>query len=145
MNTRIAKDENGTHFDGTVENITERKQMEKALRESRDYLDKIINSIGDPIFVIDRHHRHILVNDAMCALANRTREEFIGKTPYDFFPREQVEGFLQKDEVVFETGEENVNEETITDSQGVTRTVVTKKTLYTDASGNKSIVGIIRD
>ena len=145
MNTRIAQDENGTHFDGTVENITERKQMEKALRESRDYLDKIINSIGDPIFVIDRHHRHILVNDAMCALANRTREEFIGKTPYDFFPREQVEGFLQKDEVVFETGEENVNEETITDSQGVTRTVVTKKTLYTDASGNKSIVGIIRD
>jgi len=125
--------------------ITERKQMEVALRESKDYLDKIINSIGDPIFVIDRQHRHNLVNDAMCALTNRTREEFIGKTPYDFFPREQVDVFLQKDETVFETGIENVNEETITDSQGVIRTIVTKKTLYTDASGNKSIVGIIRD
>ena len=89
------------------------------MRESKDYLDKIINSIGDPIFVIDRQHRHILVNDALCALTNRTREEFIGKTPYDFYPKEQVDVFLQKDEAVFETGEENVNEEIITDSHGV--------------------------
>ena len=130
---------------GVMLDITERRQMEVAVRESRDYLDKIINSIGDPIFVIDRQHRHILVNDAMCTLANRTREEFIGKTPYDFIPREQVDVFLQKDEIVFETEIENVNEETITDSEGVTHTVVTKKTLYTDASGNKSIVGIFRD
>lgn len=125
--------------------ITERKRVEGKLQESRDYLDKIINSIGDPIFVIDRQHRHILVNDAMCALANHSREELIGKTPYDFFPKEQVDVFLQKDEIVFKTGEENVNEETITDPHGVIRTIVTKKTLYTDPSGKKSIVGIIRD
>jgi len=130
---------------GVMLDITERKQMETALREARDYLDKIINSIGDPIFVVDRQHRHVMVNDAMCELSNRTREDFIGKTPYDFFPKEQVDVYLQKDEVVFETGKENVNEETITDSHGVVRTIITKKTLYTDASGNKSIVGIIRD
>ena len=70
---------------------------------------------------------------------------FIGKTPYDFFPKEQVDVFVQKDEIVFDTGKENVNEETITDSHGVVRTIITKKTLYTDASGNKLIVGIIRD
>ncbi len=130
---------------GTTSDITERKKMETAQRESKEFLDKIINSISDPIFVVDRQHRHILVNDAMCELSNRPREEFIGKTPYDFFPKEQVDVFLQKDEVVFETGKENVNEETITDSQGVVRTIITKKTLYTDATGNKSIVGIIID
>jgi PAS domain S-box-containing protein len=130
---------------GVMLDITEHKLMEAALRESKDYLDRIINSIGDPIFVVDRQHRHILVNDALCALANRACEDFIGKTPYDFFPKEQADIFLQKDELVFETGEENVNEETITDSHGVIRTIVTKKTLYTDAYGNKSIVGVIRD
>lgn len=130
---------------GVMLDITERRQMEAALRESRDFLDKIINSIGDPIFVIDRQHRHVLVNDALCALTNRTHEEFIRKTPYDFYPKEQADVFLQKDEIVFETGMENVNEETITDSKGVIRTIVTKKTLYKDTSGNKSIVGIIRD
>jgi len=130
---------------GIYMDITERSKMETALRDSKEYLDKIINSIGDPIFVVDRQHRHTLVNDAMCELSNRTREDFIGKTPYDFFPKEQVDVFVQKDEVVFETGKESANEETITDARGAIRTVITKKTLYTDASGNKSIVGIIMD
>jgi PAS domain S-box-containing protein len=130
---------------GTYMDITERKKMETALLESKEYLDKIINSVADPIFVIDRQHRHVLVNEAMCELSNRTREEFIGKTPFDFFPREQVDVFVKNNEAVFETGKENVSEETITDSKGVIRTIITKKSLYTDASGNKSIVGIIRD
>ena len=130
---------------GTTSDITELKQMETSQRESKEFLDKIINSISDPIFVIDRQHRHVLVNKAMCEMSNRPCGEFIGKTPYDFFPKEQVDVFLQKDELVFETGKESVNEETITDSQGVVRTIITKKTLYTDTSGNKSIVGIIND
>lgn len=125
--------------------ITERKQMEAALRESRDFLYKIINSIGDPMFVKDRQHRFILVNDVFCGVTDHTREEFIGKTDYDFFPREQVDVFWEKEELVFQTGKENVNEELITDPQGVTHIIITKKTLCTDASGNKSIVGIIRD
>ena len=103
---------------GTTSDITELKQMETSQRESKEFLDKIINSISDPIFVIDRQHRHVLVNKAMCEMSNRPCGEFIGKTPYDFFPKEQVDIFLQKDELVFETGKESVNEETITDSQG---------------------------
>ena len=129
----------------SIRDITDRKQMEVALRESKDYLDEIINSIGDPMFVKDRQHRFILVNDAFCAVTDHTREEFIGKTDYDFFPREQVDVFWEKEELVFQTGKENVNEELITDPQGSTHTIVTKKTLYTDASENKSIAGIIRD
>ncbi|MCK9442300.1 MAG: PAS domain S-box protein [Methanothrix sp.] len=129
----------------SIRDITENKRAKEELQESKDYLDKIINSIGDPIFVKNRHHQFVLVNNALCALAGRSCEELIGKMDYDFFPAEQVSVFLEKDELVFETGKENVNEETITDSQGIDRTIITKKTLYTDISGNKFIVGIIRD
>ena len=86
-----------------------------------------------------------MANDALCALAGRKREQILRRSDYDFFPKEQVDLFWEKDEIVFETGEENENEEEITDSNGVTRTVATKKTLYTDRHGNKLIVGIIRD
>jgi len=130
---------------GVMLDITERKRAEDKLQESKDYLDKIINSIGDPIFVKNRLHQFVLVNNAFCALSGRSFEEFIGKTDYNFFPAEQVAVFLEKDEQVFETGKENLNEETITDSQGIDHTIVTKKTLFTDISGNKFIVGIIRD
>ena len=130
---------------GVMLDITERKRGEVMLNESKEYLDKIINTIGDPLFVKNRQHRFVLVNDAMCALSGRSREELIGKKDCDFFPVEQVDVFLDKDEQVFLTGKENVNEETITDSLGIDRTIITKKTRYMDNAGNMFIVGIIRD
>src|SRR5208337_1668687 len=125
--------------------VEERRQAEEALRESREFLGKIANSISDPIFVKDRQHRLILANDAECILAGRKREEILGRTDYDFFPKEQVDVFWEKDEAVFETGEENENEEQITDGKGLTRTIITKKALYTDKAQNKFIVVVIPD
>lgn len=125
--------------------ITERKKSEEALHEARDYLNRIINLISDPIFVKDEKHRLVLVNDAECNLIGRPREEILGKTDYDFFPEEQVDVFWEKDDEVFGTGKENVNEEQITDDQGVTHTVITKRVLYKDKAGDKFIVGITRD
>ena len=125
--------------------VEERKKAEKAQKAAKDYLEKIINSISDPIFVKDRQHRLVLVNDALCALSGRSREKMLGKTDYDFFPKEQVDVFWEKDDLVFATGEENVNEEEITDARGEKRIIVTKKRLYKDPQGKEHLVGIIRD
>jgi PAS domain S-box-containing protein len=116
------------------------------LRNAKDSLDKIINSIGDPIFVKDRQHRVILVNDAACKLFCCSREDIEGLTAYELFPsKEMADISWEKDEEVFLTGVENVNEETNTYGPGDTRTVLVKKTLYTDNSGNKFLVGVTRD
>ncbi len=125
--------------------LKEQESARKEVQASRDYLDKIINSIADPIFVKDRGHRLVLVNDAECALAGRSREELIGRTDYEFFPKDQVDVFWAKDEIVFETEQENINEEAITDAQGQRLEILTKKSLYKDLNGNKYIVGIVRD
>ncbi len=117
----------------------------EALRRSKDYISAIINSIGDPIFVKDINHRLVLVNDAECKMSGHAREELIGETDYDFFPKEQVDVFWEKDRLVFESGKENVNEEAVTDAKGITHTMLTKKTLYTDRAGSKFVVGIVRD
>jgi PAS domain S-box-containing protein len=134
-------------FDQVVEPLimTHRKNTPEELGEAREFLERVINSISDPIFVKDREHRLILVNDAECALAGHSREELIGRTDYDFFPKEQVDVFWQKDEMVFETGEENINEEVITDARGTIRIIVTQKNLYIDKAGKYFLVGILRD
>lgn len=149
---------------GIYHDITERKLVEEnlgrkvqertekleeaniALLESRDYLDKIINTIGDPIFVKDRQHRLVLVNDAACNLFNRSRGDLLGKTAYDLFPTTDMADISWKnDEKVFQTGKEMVNEETNTYAPEITRTVLVKKSPYTDNSGNQYLVGITRD
>ncbi len=129
-----------------LERTTDIEKANQALTDTRDYLDKIINSIGDPIHVKDRQHRVILVNDAACKLFGRSREEILGRTAYELFPsQENADISWQKDEEVFTTGEENVNEEANTYAPGVIYTVLVKKTLYMDKSGNKFLVGVTRD
>ncbi|MGA3285049.1 MAG: PAS domain S-box protein [Verrucomicrobiota bacterium] len=144
---RIQKDAQGrtikTH--GAHMDITERKRAEVQLVESRNYLDKIINSIADPMFVKDRQHRWVLLNDAYCDFMGHKREELLGKSDCDFFPKSEADVFWSKDEVVFTTSKENINEEEFTDGKGNTHTIMTKKALYTDEKGEKFIVGIIRD
>jgi PAS domain S-box-containing protein len=111
----------------------------------RAFLESILDTIADPIFVKDRDHRMVWVNSAECRLAGKERDALVGKTDYDFFPKEEVDVFWRQDDVVFETGRENVNEEPITSAEGAVRTIATKKSLYVDRGGNKYLVGVIRD
>lgn len=145
--TRVIRNAKGqiTHFQGVAWDVSERREIEQELRKSRSYLDAIINAISDPIFVKDSQHRFVMVNEAECALADRNREEMIGKTDRDFFPKEQVDTFWKFDEQVLATGQENTNEEDVTDAYGRVHTIITKKTRYTDPAGKHYIVGIIRD
>jgi len=143
----IIKDEAGRTIKiyGANQDITERKKAEIALKESKDYLDKIINSIGDPLFVKDRQHKITLVNDAACKLFGRPRKEILDRTTYDLFSsKEMAEISRKKDEEVFNTGVEVTNEETNTYADK-TLTVLVKKTPYTDNAGNQFLVGITRD
>jgi PAS domain S-box-containing protein len=128
-----------------IDDITERKRAEEALSESKKYLDKIINSIADPLFVKDRQHRWVLINEAMCGLMGHPREDILGKSDYDYFPGKEADIFWAKDEVVFTSGQENINEEKITDAKGNVHIIITKKTLFTDERGEQFLVGVIRD
>ena len=112
---------------------------------TKEALTQLINSTADPIFVKDREHRWVLLNDACCQFIGHPREELIGKSDYDFFPKKEADMFWKKDEEVFKTGAENLNEEEFTDAKGVTYTIFTKKSLYVDPAGNGFIMGVIRD
>ncbi len=126
--------------------ISKRKKAEAGLVESREFLNKIINSIGDPIFVKDRQHRFILVNDAECKMLDRQPNEILGRTTYDLFPiKEMCDTSWEKDELVFSTGQENLNEETIASAAGVSHTILVKKNLYTANDKDQFLVGAVTD
>ncbi len=129
----------------SVRDITERKRAQRELEEKEAYLENIINTVADPLFVKDRDHNWILLNDAYCSFMGYSRDVLLGKSDYDFFPEEEADVFWEKDEEVFETGQENINEEKFTDKQGTTHTVITRKKAYTNGKGEQTLVGTIRD
>jgi len=139
-------DEKGEKFIvGVTRDVTELKKIEREIIESRNFLDRIINSISDPIFVKDRQHRWVLINDEGCKFAGLSRPAILGKTVHDIFPKAEAGVFWAKDELVFSTGHENVNEESFTDASGNRHTIITKKNLYVDENGEQFVVGVIRD
>ncbi len=126
-------------------NVTEQLQAEAALVASRNYLDKIIQAIPDPVFVKNRAHKWVLFNEALCRMMGKEATDIQGKSDYDYFPPEEAKVFWDQDERVFINGGESVNEETFTDVSGNKYTIVTKKKLYTNEQGEPFIVGVIRD
>ncbi len=107
-------------------------------------LARIINTMADPFFVKDRDHRWVMCNDAFLKLMGHPRSALLGKSDYDFLPKEQADVFWEKDELVFASGRENVNEEKITAADGVERWIVTTKTPFVFGK-DQYLVGIIRD
>ncbi|HNY12254.1 MAG TPA: ATP-binding protein [Candidatus Wallbacteria bacterium] len=134
-----------TELISLVMETAERKQAQAELKESRDYLEKIINSVGDLMFVKDELHRYILVNDSLCEFLGRSRDEIIFRPDAAIFPGEAASMKLSGDNVVLESGHAYIGEERIPGAGGNVRVFLVKKTLYRDNTGKKYIVGVARD
>lgn len=129
----------------SLRDVTHHKEIARAWKETKNYLDAIINTIPDPIFVKDREHRFVTLNNGFCRFTGHTMEELLHKTDYEFFPKDEADIFRIKDEEVFTTRVANENEETLTDAKGNRHTIATKKSLYVSSDGEEFLVGIIRD
>jgi sigma-B regulation protein RsbU (phosphoserine phosphatase) len=62
----------------------ERVLAEKKLHASEEKYRRIIETTGEGFFMLDDQMRIVDVNDAYCRLLGYTREEIIGRRPYDF-------------------------------------------------------------
>ncbi|MFW9264794.1 PAS domain-containing sensor histidine kinase [Nostoc sp. CALU 546] len=121
------------------------KQNTQPQNFSLVFLHQMINGISDAIFVKDRQHRWVLLNDNYCDFIGHSREELIGKSDYDFFPQAAADVFQQTDELVFTTNITQESQDIFTDAQGITHLISTKKSCFEDEAGNKFLVGSIRD
>lgn len=125
--------------------ISHMAHLQVELRKSKEFLQSVINTIPDPIFVKDRTHRWIVLNQAYCRFIGYPLEKLIEKSEYDFLPAEQAAHCWQQDSLTFATGLESESEEVFTDINGLKHLISTKRTLHRDAAGNIFLVGSIRD
>jgi PAS domain S-box-containing protein len=86
MATRVLKDESGRAIRvyGATQDITERKQAEDELRQSRQQLTNIIDFLPDATFVIDKEKKVIAWNKACEEMTGVKKEEVLGKGDYAY-------------------------------------------------------------
>ncbi len=119
--------------------------LQEELKRSKEFLQSLIDTIPDPIFVKDQNHRLVVLNQAYCRFIGSALEMLISKTDYDLFSQAEADIFWKQDELVLKTNQQLENEENFTDTHGITHLIATKRSLHKDAAGNLFLVGIIRD
>jgi len=106
VTAELKTDEHGQpYFDGIIEDITQRKQIEETIRESEERRRFLLESSPDPIVIYDIHGNVEDVNPAFVETFGWQKEELLGKR-VNFVPeesREETRGFIERifrDEVV---------------------------------------------
>ncbi|XGV95646.1 MAG: CHASE2 domain-containing protein [Leptolyngbya sp. BL-A-14] len=120
-------------------------RVQEELKRSKEFLSTIINTIPDPIFVKDRQHRWIVLNEAYARLTGYPLDDLLEKADADIFTPAEAEVFRQQDQLVFSREQEQEHEATFTDKSGVAHHIATKRSLHKDPAGNVFLVGVIRD
>jgi diguanylate cyclase (GGDEF)-like protein/PAS domain S-box-containing protein len=119
--------------------------MQEELKRSKEFLQQVINTIADPIFVKNEQRQWIVLNQAYCQFIGHPDTVLIDKSDVDFFPQHEAEVFRQQDELVLLKKLPQENEEEFTDAYGKKHLIATKRSLHQDAAGNFFLVGVIRD
>jgi PAS domain S-box-containing protein len=145
LDDQILNDANGRFIGirATMQDITERKQLENALRKERAFLRTLIDHLPDAVYVKDMASRKVIANLAEVRLSGLQSEtEVLGKNDFELYPKELAEQFLADDQVVLQTGQPVINrEEYVVGKQGQKTWLLTTKIPLRDE--NDQIAGLI--
>jgi PAS domain S-box-containing protein len=140
-------DEQGeiVRINGFVEDITERKRAEKALRETEERYRRLIESSDDLIFSVDRQGILKTAGGARLREFGLKPEDVVSRSLYDLFPEEEARHYQERHEQVFESGTAMTYEHTF-EFAGLTKTDLTTLYPIKDERGQVEFIGgICRD
>jgi PAS domain S-box-containing protein/putative nucleotidyltransferase with HDIG domain len=136
-------DGNIVHSISIQNDITERKNIEDALRESEEKYRELINGMNDTAWVIDFNGKFVDVNNAAVGVLGYSRKELLTMGPNDIdssLNAENIIGLIKR----MRTDKLQVFETTHTTKNGKTIPVEIKSSLVT-YQGKQAILSIARD
>jgi diguanylate cyclase (GGDEF)-like protein/PAS domain S-box-containing protein len=132
---------------GEGRDITERKQMEKALCQSEGKYRTILENIEEGYFEVDLNGNYTFLNDALCGIHGYRKEELTGMNYRQYMDKATAKKALRVFNKVYETGkplQEVVWQ--IIRKDGSKRHIDASASLIKDSSGKPTgFRGVVRD
>ncbi len=137
--------DNARLYDDLKQENAERRRAETLLRDSQALLHAIVDNSSALIYAKDPDGHFMLVNRSFEELTRMSREELMGKTDHDVFPREQADAYRAVDLRVLTEGSPIEAEEHAALEDGL-HTYVSVKASLRDPSGKPyALCGISTD
>ncbi|MBZ0199973.1 MAG: PAS domain S-box protein, partial [Ignavibacteriaceae bacterium] len=131
---------------GVIQDITDRKQAQEALRENEAFLNNLLETIPIPIFFKDSHGKYLGVNKAFISFSGYAKEQFIGKNVFDIYPPKQAEIYFTKDSELIRDGGVQVYQSIFISADDKHHEVVFHKAAYKRNNlETAGIIGVILD
>ncbi|MGO9271395.1 MAG: PAS domain S-box protein [Terriglobia bacterium] len=132
-----------TFVQGTLVDITERKQAEEAFSREHNLLRTLIDNLPDYVYAKDTESRFLIANTGVARqMGSADGRDLLGKTGFDFLPDELAAKYRRDEQEVIRSGQPMIGgEETTVDASGNTRWLLTTKVPLRHVQGN--IVGLV--
>jgi PAS domain S-box-containing protein len=144
----VVRDMRGTPLGliSVSEDITERRNMMEALRESEQQYRSLFESASDAIFIAD-HGSGFLTdcNVKACELLGMTREEIVGRHQSSLYPPEEAEAYRLRFSTLNEQQRTGMYYENIVCRKDGRRVWVDVSANFFESGGRKLVMGIYRD
>lgn len=123
----------------------ERKAVETALSEQLTFIEKLMDTIPNPVFYKNANGQYLGCNGAFERDFGISREDIVGKTVYDVSPPELADTYLKMDEQLIQSRGIQTYE-TQARMNDTVRDVLINKATFENATGEVAgLVGIIMD
>ncbi|MBU0910308.1 MAG: PAS domain S-box protein, partial [Proteobacteria bacterium] len=143
--TRHAEEQRETILE-LHQQISKRRQAEKALLEQLHFLQELMDSIPNPIFYKDDKGAFIGCNTAYEEFYGINAEEFVGKTVFDIAPQEMADTFHQMDLALLQKPGKQEYESALADTKGEVHEVIFYKATFRRIDGTVGgLVGVVLD
>ena len=131
-----------------TKDVSEHRRAEEALAVERNLLRTLVDTLPDFVYAKDAESRFLMANRSVAqTMGAASPDELIGKTDFDFYPRELAEKYFADEREVLRTGRALLNrDEPGRTPEGNPFSLLTSKVPFRDASGEiVGIVGVGRD
>ena len=115
---------------GIYQDIGERKRREAQQQEQLSLLQAIVDGIPAPIFYKDPEGAYLGCNAAFCAYVGEERDEIIGKTVYDKWPKDLADVYDEADRKLLESRATQIYEAAVRYADGIRRDVIFHKGVF---------------